>query len=134
VAIVTGGALGLGEVSARMLARERAKVMVTDIKYEEGERVAQAIVEAGGEAIYLHHDVAVESAWEQVMQTALDRFGRFDVLVNNAGVGWGGPPEEEMLERRPARRRYDRHRSSGSTHRSRQSETPAPGRRSQRCT
>ena len=99
VAIVTGAALGLGEASARMLAREGAKVVVTDIKDEEGERVAQAIAEAGGEAMYLHHDVAMESAWEQVVQTALDRFGRLDVLVNNAGIGWGGPPEEETLER-----------------------------------
>ena len=49
VAIVTGAALGLGEASARMLAREGAKVVVTDIKDEEGERVAQAIAEAGGE-------------------------------------------------------------------------------------
>jgi len=85
VAIVTGAALGLGEASARMLAREGAKVVVTDIKDEEGERVAQAIAEAGGEAMYLHHDVAVESAWEQVVQTALDRFGRLDVVVSNAG-------------------------------------------------
>ena len=58
VAIVTGAALGLGEASARMLAREGAKVVVTDIKEEEGERVAQDVAAAGGEAIYLHHDVA----------------------------------------------------------------------------
>ncbi|MCP3055704.1 SDR family oxidoreductase [Aurantimonas marianensis] len=99
VAIVTGAALGLGEASARMLAREGAKVVVTDIKEEEGERVAQDVAAAGGEAIYLHHDVADESAWQRMIQATLDHFGRLDVLVNNAGVGWGGPPEEETLER-----------------------------------
>lgn len=99
VAIVTGAALGLGESTARMLAREGANVVLTDIKDDEGEQVAQAIAEVGGEAVYLHHDVADESAWEQVIQVTLDRFGRLDVLVNNAGVGWGGPPEEETLER-----------------------------------
>ncbi|KGJ05655.1 NAD(P)-dependent dehydrogenase, short-chain alcohol dehydrogenase family [Paracoccus halophilus] len=99
VAIVTGASLGLGESMARMLAREGAKVVLTDIKDEEGERVAKAIADAGGTAIYLHHDVTVERDWEQVMQATLDRFGRLDVLANNAGVGWGGPPEEETLER-----------------------------------
>jgi NAD(P)-dependent dehydrogenase (short-subunit alcohol dehydrogenase family) len=99
VALVTGAALGLGEASARMLAREGARVVLTDIKDDDGERAAQAIVEDGGEAIYLHHDVAEENAWERVIQATLDRFGRVDVLVNNAGVGWGGPPEEETLER-----------------------------------
>ena len=98
VALVTGAALGLGEASARMLARDGAQVVLTDIKDVEGEQAAQSIVEEGGEGIYLHHDVADERAWERVIQATLDRFGRLDVLVNNAGVGWGGPPEEEKME------------------------------------
>lgn len=99
VAIVTGGALGLGEAAARMLAREGARLVVTDIKDEEGERVAETIRGTGAEAEYLHLDVADEGAWAKAIEATLDRFGRLDVLVNNAGVGWGGPPEDEPLER-----------------------------------
>lgn len=99
VAIVTGAALGLGAATAQMLAREGAKVVLTDIKDVEGEAVARAITENGGSAIYFKHDVADENAWERVMAGTLEQFGRLDVLVNNAGVGWGGPPEEETLER-----------------------------------
>ncbi len=99
VAIVTGAALGLGEASARMLAREGAKVVLTDIKDAEGEQAAKTITDAGGQAIYLNHDVADEGAWQRVVASTMERFGRLDVLVNNAGVGLGGPPEEETLER-----------------------------------
>lgn len=99
VALVTGAALGIGAASARLLAREGAAVVLTDIKDDAGEQVATEICDGGGEAIYLHHDVADEAAWERVVAAAVQRFGRLDILVNNAGVGWGGPPEEETLER-----------------------------------
>lgn len=86
VVIVTGAALGLGAACARMLAREGARVALTDIKDEEGERTTREIAGGGAEAFYLHHDVADERAWEQVIDTTLERWGRLDVLVNNAGV------------------------------------------------
>jgi 3(or 17)beta-hydroxysteroid dehydrogenase len=99
VALVTGAALGIGKAAAELLAREGAKVVLSDVLDAEGQAAASAIVEGGGEAIYLHHDVAEEAHWERVIAATVDRFGRLDVLVNNAGVGWGGPPEDEPLAR-----------------------------------
>jgi 3(or 17)beta-hydroxysteroid dehydrogenase len=99
VALVTGAALGIGKACANMLAKEGARVVLTDILDTEGQAAASAIVEAGGEAIYLHHDVSDEAQWVAAIEAALRRFGRLDALVNNAGVGWGGPPEDETLER-----------------------------------
>jgi NAD(P)-dependent dehydrogenase (short-subunit alcohol dehydrogenase family) len=84
---------------AKMLAREGAKVAVTDVNDKDGERVAGAIGSAGGEAFFRHHDVSDERAWQEAIGATLERFGRLDVLVNNAGVGWGGRPEEQTLER-----------------------------------
>lgn len=98
VAFVTGGAVGLGAATAMMLAREGAKVVVTDIQDAPGQAVADGIIAAGGEAIYLHHDVADERAWEEALQRTVGRFGRLDVLVNNAGIGVGCAPEEQTLE------------------------------------
>ena len=75
-----------------------AAVLLTDIKDAEGETVADEIRRSGGDAAYLHLDVADEAAWQRAVDEALRRFGRLDILINNAGVGWGGPPEEETLE------------------------------------
>lgn len=99
VCMVTGAALGLGKASAVMLAREGARVVLTDIKDPEGEAAAKSIQESGGQAAYLHHDVGEEAQWQQAIRSVLDRFGRLDVLVNNAGVVESHPPEEETLER-----------------------------------
>jgi NAD(P)-dependent dehydrogenase (short-subunit alcohol dehydrogenase family) len=98
VALVTGGGLGLGRASAMLLAREGAKVMVTDLKEQEGRAVADEIVEAGGEAMFMRQDVALEADWDAVMAATVRRFGRLDILVNNAGVALGGDVESTTLQ------------------------------------
>ena len=98
VALVTGGGMGLGRAAALMLAREGAKVVVTDVKDEEGAKVADEIVDSGGEAMFLHHDVAQEAEWDRVVRAAVERFGGLQILVNNAGVALGGDVEHTSLE------------------------------------
>lgn len=98
VAIVTGGALGIGRASAALLAREGAKVVVTDILVEEGEAAVEEIRKAGGEARFLEHDVTSEEAWRRVVADTVAAHGRLDILVNNAGLGIGGTAEDTMLE------------------------------------
>jgi 3(or 17)beta-hydroxysteroid dehydrogenase len=86
VAIVTGGAGGLGEAEASLLAKEGAEVVVTDIADASVERVAGNINARGGRSISVKHDVTSETDWGKVIRRTLKEFGKLDVLVNNAGV------------------------------------------------
>jgi 3(or 17)beta-hydroxysteroid dehydrogenase len=83
VAIVTGAASGIGRGCAELLAREGARVVITDVQEELGRETAKAI---GGDAVFVRHDVTSEASWREVIDAALARFGRLDVLVNNAGI------------------------------------------------
>jgi len=83
VAIVTGGARGLGEAFVRRLAAEGASVIFTDVLDKEGAALEQAL---GNSVRFLHHDVTQESEWQQVVKTAEAIFGPVNVLVNNAGI------------------------------------------------
>jgi NAD(P)-dependent dehydrogenase (short-subunit alcohol dehydrogenase family) len=86
VAIVTGGAHGMGESTARIFAREGAKVVIADVLEREGGAVAASIRDEGGEATFVSLDVAQEAQWSEVIRTTVARYGRLDLLVNNAGL------------------------------------------------
>ncbi|MDP1967146.1 MAG: glucose 1-dehydrogenase [Reyranella sp.] len=94
VAVVTGGASGIGEACAETLAREGAAVLITDI---DDTRVVERILRAGGMARYLHHDVRDEAGWPGVIAEAEKHFGRLDIMVANAGIGIMAPIAEMSL-------------------------------------
>lgn len=98
VALVTGGASGLGAADAELLAREGAKVVVTDIDAARGEAVVERIRAAGGEATFLVQDVSDPDRWREVVAATEERFGGLDVLVNNAGIVIIASPEDCTLE------------------------------------
>lgn len=86
VALITGSAGGMGEAEASMFAREGASVVVADFLADEGQRVAAAITDAGGEAVFQRLDVTSEADWQEAVTTTVSRFGKLDILVNNAGL------------------------------------------------
>jgi len=87
VALVTGGAAGIGKEVALLLAEEGAKIVVTDIDENGGNEVAEKIQSNGSDAIFIKHDVVKEDDWKKVIEQTLQKFGKMDILVNNAGVG-----------------------------------------------
>ena len=93
VVLITGAASGLGAADAALLAREGARVIVTDIAEDAGRAVAERI---GGE--FMHHDVRQEADWTRVIGAVLARHGQLDVLVNNAGICLVGDIETTTLE------------------------------------
>jgi len=97
VALITGGASGIGRGCAEKLAAEGAVVVVTDLQDAKGAETVAAIKAAGGTAEYLHHDVTDEATWESVIAAVKKAHGRLDILVNNAGIGLGGSVLEMSL-------------------------------------
>lgn len=95
VCIITGAASGIGREDALLLAREGAKVVLTDLNESAGLEVAAQI---GSNALFIRHDIASESDWQNVIKTTLEHFGRLDVLVNNAAILALGSIEDTTLE------------------------------------
>jgi len=97
VALITGGASGIGRGCAARLAGEGATVIISDIQDELGNETAEAITAAGGTCTYLHHDVTSEDAWVEVIRSIEQHHGGLHVLVNNAGIGIAGSIVEMTL-------------------------------------
>jgi NAD(P)-dependent dehydrogenase (short-subunit alcohol dehydrogenase family) len=92
VAIVTGGASGIGASTAILFAEQGAKVVITDVNEELGRSVAAQIKESGNEAIFLKADAGSAEDAEKTVQLAVDTFGKLNIAVNNAGIaGHMGP-------------------------------------------
>lgn len=98
IAIITGGASGIGEAHARVFAAEGAKVVISDVQDELGEGVATAISSDGGDAMFVHQDVTSESDWAGLVDATVKQYGSITTLVNNAGVGSFKGVEDEDLE------------------------------------
>lgn len=98
VAVVTGGAMGIGRAIAEVLAEEGATVAVTDVLDAQGEAVARGICERGGWARYWHMDVARENEVRATLAAIHATHGRIDVVVNNAGVAGADKPTHEISE------------------------------------
>jgi NAD(P)-dependent dehydrogenase (short-subunit alcohol dehydrogenase family) len=98
VAFVTGAASGIGRAAALALAREGARVMLTDIDAPGGRDTLTMIELAGGTAQFRGQDVTEEARWAELVARTLALFGRLDILVNNAGIGIGVPITEMSLE------------------------------------
>lgn len=96
VALVTGGASGIGAAAAELLAREGASVVVTDIDELRGPEVVAGITRSGHSATFLQQDVTSEPRWIEIIAEVGKRHGRLDILVSNAGIGIAVPSITEM--------------------------------------
>jgi cyclopentanol dehydrogenase len=98
VALISGGARGMGAAEARLFAREGARVVIGDVLEAEGRAVEADIKAKGGDGAFVRLDVTREADWQQAVALADSRFGRLNVLVNNAGIGGGSRIEDTTVE------------------------------------
>ncbi|MFB3053536.1 MAG: SDR family NAD(P)-dependent oxidoreductase, partial [Dehalococcoidia bacterium] len=101
VALISGGARGMGAVEAKLFAEEGAKVVIGDILEEEGRKVETEIRAAGGEAQFVKLDVTREEDWSRAVEASVSHFGKLNVLVNNAGISgsqWGNDLTQEAWD------------------------------------
>ncbi|MEH7219363.1 SDR family NAD(P)-dependent oxidoreductase [Bacillus toyonensis] len=86
VAIVTGGGIGIGRNTALLLAKQGAKVIVTDIDQDSGQATVEEITNLGGEALFVSYDMEKQGDWQRVISITLNAFSRIDMLFQNAGL------------------------------------------------
>src|SRR5271168_3059062 len=98
VALVTGGALGIGRADAEALAREGAKIGIADRDDEAGKQTVAKLQQAGFKAIFVKLDVSSEPQWKEAMDTVVKEFGGLHILVNNAGIYLSGTTENTPLD------------------------------------
>ena len=98
VALITGGASGIGAAHVRLFAEAGAKVLICDVQEELGRSVADDVKRKGGEAVFYRLDVADENNWKKAVAEAVGRFGPLTTLVNNAGIFIPGGVESETNE------------------------------------
>jgi 3(or 17)beta-hydroxysteroid dehydrogenase len=94
VAIVTGAASGMGKSISMIFAREGAKVTLADINEKDGKQACEAIIKAGGDAIFTKLDVTNENQWKDCVKKTVEKFGKLTTLVNCAGIFFGKSIEE----------------------------------------
>ena len=98
VAFISGGARGMGATEAKLFASEGAAVVFGDVLEKEGQRPEAEIIDSGGKGIFIHLDVASEKSWEKAISTTIDKFGKLNILVNNAGVSGRALIEDTSVE------------------------------------
>ena len=98
VVFISGGARGMGAAEARLFSREGEKVAIGDILEDDGRKVEAEINETGGEALFLHLDVTSEAEWQRAIGATETRFGKLDVLINNAGITPYGSGDDTTVE------------------------------------
>jgi NAD(P)-dependent dehydrogenase (short-subunit alcohol dehydrogenase family) len=98
VALVTGAGMGLGRAASLLLAGEGATLVDTDIDEDAARQTAELVEGMGASSLHIHHDVAKEEDWPRVMAVVEEKFGRLDVLVNNAGIAVAKNIEETTLD------------------------------------
>jgi NAD(P)-dependent dehydrogenase (short-subunit alcohol dehydrogenase family) len=98
VAVVTGGANGIGEAYSKGIASEGASVVIADIDEKRGKEVVGEIEKSGGKALFVQTDVSRKQDGEKMIVTAMERYGSIDILVNNAGILYTAPFEETTEE------------------------------------
>ena len=95
VALISGGARGQGAAEAETFVKEGARVVFGDIRDDDGKKVEAAIRAHGGDAVYVHLDVTSETDWQAALQTTMSRYGKLDILINNAAIVIPRVPIEE---------------------------------------